>query len=124
MSHCWVGHVPLRLLSSNIDELQNEMPIARLSRSFQDAIQVVHWLGLSYIWIDSLCIIQDSPADWEKESARMAEVYSNSHCNIAAAHAANGTYECFVERDPRLVKPLKVELSWDSMPRTIWTALI
>lgn len=116
MSHCWGGHVPLRLLLGNIDDLQVELPVALLSRSFRDAIQVLRWLGLRYLWIDSLCIIQDSPADWEKESARMAEVYSNSHCNIAAAHAANGTLGCFTERDPRLVKPLKVELHWGLNP--------
>lgn len=116
MSHCWGGHVPLRLLSDNIDDLQVELPVAQLSQSFRDAIQVLHWLGLSYLWIDSLCIVQDSLQDWEKESALMAEVYSNSHCNIAAAHAADGTQGCFTERDPRLVKPLKVDLSWGLNP--------
>ncbi|PNY26804.1 Uncharacterized protein TCAP_03263 [Tolypocladium capitatum] len=116
MSHCWGSHMPLRLLSSNIAELQVEIPATQLSRSFRDVIQVVRWLGLSYIWIDSLCIVQDSAPDWEKESASMAEVYSNSYCNIAAAHAADGTYGCFIERDPRLVQPLKVDLNWGPDP--------
>ncbi|KAH6889410.1 heterokaryon incompatibility protein-domain-containing protein [Thelonectria olida] len=112
MSHCWGSSVPLRLLSSNMVDLQAEIPVTRLSQSFRDALQVVRWLGLSYIWIDSLCIIQDSAQDWEKESASMAQVYSNSYCNIAAAHAADGTYGCFTERDTRLVKPLKLDLHW------------
>ncbi|KAH7129868.1 heterokaryon incompatibility protein-domain-containing protein [Dactylonectria estremocensis] len=116
MSHCWGSHMPLRLLSSNIADLQVEIPVTQLSRSFRDVIQVARWLGLSYIWIDSLCIVQDSAPDWEKESASMAEVYSNSHYNIAAAHAADGTYGCFIERDPRLVKPLKIDLNWGPDP--------
>ncbi|KAK8053568.1 hypothetical protein PG996_012869 [Apiospora saccharicola] len=108
--------MPLRLLSTNLAELQVEIPVARLSRTFQDAIQVLPWLGLSYIWIDSLCIIQDSAQDWAKESAMMADIYSNSHCNIAAAHAADGTYGCFIERDAGLVAPLKLDLNWGSVP--------
>ncbi|OIW24598.1 HET-domain-containing protein, partial [Coniochaeta ligniaria NRRL 30616] len=112
MSHCWGSHLPLRLLSSNITDLQSEIPVDQLSRSFRDAVQILGWLGLSYIWIDCLCIIQDSPADWDKESASMADVYSNSYCNIAAAHAVDGRDGCFVERDPRLLKPLKVDLNW------------
>ncbi|KAK8084688.1 hypothetical protein PG997_005959 [Apiospora hydei] len=116
MSHCWGTQMPLRLLSSNIADFQSGIPADQLSRSFQDAIQVLEWLGLSYIWIDSLCIIQDSPEDWEKESALMADVYSNSHCNIAAAHAADGTCGCFAERDPRLVRPLQVEVKLGPNP--------
>lgn len=46
----------------------------------------------------------------------MGDVYSNSHCNIAAAHAADGTEGCFIERDPQLVKPLEVDLHWGPAP--------
>ncbi|KAK6850721.1 HET-domain-containing protein [Apiospora arundinis] len=122
MSHCWGAHMPLRLLSSNIDDMQVSIPVARLSQSFKDAIQVLQWLGLDYIWIDSLCIVQDSPADWQKESATMADVYSNSHCNIAATHAADGTHGCFVERDARLVEPLKVGVNWTQTPAVYYVA--
>lgn len=73
-------------------------------------------LGLGYIWIDSLCIIQDSPEDWEKESATMAKVYSKSYLNIAAARAADGTQGCFTPRDPHLVRPLQVFLGWGPDP--------
>jgi hypothetical protein len=103
MSHCWGSHMPLLLLSSNIAELQKRIPISQLSRSFQDAFLITQRLGLNYIWIDSLCIVQDLAADWERESQSMSEVYSNSYCNIAAAHAADGTHGCFIERSPDLV---------------------
>jgi hypothetical protein len=108
------------LLSTNIDDLQVEMPVTKLSRSFRDALQVLRWLDLNYIWIDCLCIVQDSIADWEKETASMADVYSNSYCNIAAAHAADGTYGCFTGRDPRLINPLKVDLRWGPHPGTYY----
>lgn len=50
----------------------------------------------------------------------MAQVYSNSYCNIAAAHATDGTHGCFVERNPDLVKPLKVYLNWGPHPGTYY----
>ena len=120
MSHCWGSHMPLMLLSSNIAELQKRIPISQLSKSFQDAFLITQRLGLNYIWIDSLCIVQDIVADWERESQSMSEVYSNSYCNIAAAHAVDGTYGCFIERSPDLVKPLKVNLNWGPNPGTYY----
>ncbi|KFY29082.1 hypothetical protein V493_02567 [Pseudogymnoascus sp. VKM F-4281 (FW-2241)] len=120
MSHCWGSHMPLRLISSNIAELQKQIPMSQLSKSFKDAFLITQRLGLNYIWIDSLCIVQDSAADWERESASMSEVYSNSYCTIAAAHAADGTYGCFIERSPDLVKPLKVNLNWGPNPGTYY----
>lgn len=52
----------------------------------------------------------------------MARIYSNSYCNIAAAHAANGTYGCFISRDPDLVKPLAVDLNWGPRHGTYYAA--
>ncbi|KAK3995016.1 heterokaryon incompatibility protein-domain-containing protein [Cladorrhinum sp. PSN332] len=119
LSHCWGSHVPLRLTSANFSRLQEEIRPNDLSITFLDAFAIARRLGLKYIWIDSLCIIQEGPesrSDWEAESSRMSKVYSNSFCNIAAAHAADGTQGCFIERDPRLVKPVKVDLNWGPNP--------
>lgn len=112
MSHCWGSNMPLLLSSKTITALQEEIPVSRLSKSFQDGIVTTRRLGVRYLWIDSLCIIQDSEKDWREQSASMAQIYSNSYCNIAAAHASNGTYGCFISREPDLVKPLKIDLRW------------
>lgn len=53
--------------------------------TFQDAIRISRKLGVQYVWIDSLCIIQDSVKDWESESSKMAEIYRNSYVTIAGA---------------------------------------
>lgn len=113
LSHCWGSHMPLRLLSSTTATLQTEIPFSDLSRTFQDAIITTRRLGIHYLWIDSLCIIQDCP---QEQSATMARVYSNSHCNITAAHAKDGTYGCFTHRNPTSVKFLKLELKWGLNP--------
>lgn len=102
LSHCWGVHVPFRLLSSNISFLVKGIPVSSLLRTFQDAPVATRRLDLRYLWIDSLCIIQDSISDWQEQSACMAQVYVNSYCNIAAACATDGTQGCFVDRNPDL----------------------
>jgi hypothetical protein len=44
-------------------------------------------MGIDYIWIDCLCILQDSRADWEQEAARMVDVYSNAYLTLVASRA-------------------------------------
>ncbi|KAI4687669.1 uncharacterized protein J4E88_003260 [Alternaria novae-zelandiae] len=60
-----------------------------LPKTLQDAAMVVRFLGLRYVWIDCLAIVQDDTADWEKESAVMADIYSGSYINIAASNASH-----------------------------------
>ncbi|KAF7515010.1 hypothetical protein G7054_g14820 [Neopestalotiopsis clavispora] len=90
LSHCWGGKVPLRLLEGNIHILKKEIPIDQLSKTFVHAIEVAQRLKFRYLWIDSLCIIQDSIPDWADESKSMAEVYSNASLNISATASLNG----------------------------------
>ncbi|KAK4443766.1 hypothetical protein QBC34DRAFT_262980, partial [Podospora aff. communis PSN243] len=60
------------------------IPVDSLPRTFQHAIAVVRSLGMQYLWIDSLCIVQDSGgADWEVESSLMASVYGYASVNVA-----------------------------------------
>lgn len=75
--------------------------IDNLTKTFQDAIDTTRRLGYQYIWIDSLCIIQDSTKDWQLESQTMAQVYANSSLNIAAASAKDGRYGCYIDRQRR-----------------------
>jgi len=64
LSHCWGGSIPAMTTLCNYAERQRSIPFLSLPRQFQDAIVVTRQLGLRYIWIDSLCIIQDSQQDW------------------------------------------------------------
>lgn len=89
LSHCW-GEVPLLQNTSSTEYmLRSGIPIQSLPPTFRDAVKVARTLQCRYIWIDSLCIVQDSPKDWDMESAIMDKVYSYSMCNIAATGAAN-----------------------------------
>ena len=63
-----------------------------LPQTFKDAIWITRRLGYQYIWIDSLCIIQDSAEDWEAESKKMAAIYQNATATISA-DAADGDHQ-------------------------------
>lgn len=73
---------------------------------------IVRKLRVRYLWIDSLCIIQDSPEDWSREASAMKDVYANSTCTIAATWGDNSSTGCFVERDPLLISPGKITTAW------------
>jgi hypothetical protein len=62
-----------------------------LSANFRDAITITRALGIKYLWIDSLCILQDSKEDWEKESRKMAAVYRDASLVLFAIAAASST---------------------------------
>ncbi|PMD40578.1 HET-domain-containing protein [Hyaloscypha variabilis F] len=98
LSHCWGRSQFLTLKTSNIEQFKVAIPPEALSKTFRDAISVTKALGLSYIWIDSLCIIQDNDEDWKIESRSMASVYGGSTINIAAASATDGSKGCFFDR--------------------------
>lgn len=77
LSHRWGSPQQHRFCTykSNIEELQQGIKISDLPRTFQDAVRVAYGLGLQYLWIDSLCIIQDDPLDWDTESKLMERVF-------------------------------------------------
>jgi Heterokaryon incompatibility protein (HET) len=114
LSHCWGGLEVIKLLTSNLTELQDGISLSRLPKTFQDAVAITKWLGVKYIWIDSLCILQDSPEDWLQESSRMRDVYGYSLCTIAATGAEDASVGCFQDRNPDLVRPIRVRANWET----------
>lgn len=78
---------------------EKQIPFEVLSRTFADAISGSRRLGIEYIWINSLCIIQDDPADWAVEAAELSSVYSGASITIAAMASADGTGGCFKQRE-------------------------
>jgi hypothetical protein len=120
LSHCW-GTIPtLKLTKNCIDEFQRGIPIATIPRTYSDAIAVTKELEVQFIWIDSLCIIQDSPEDWQRECMEMANVYKNGFCNIAALTSIDSHGGCFSKRDPSLLMPLIVQSYWGGFQNILW----
>ncbi|KAK5743623.1 hypothetical protein LTR17_002530 [Elasticomyces elasticus] len=90
LSHCWGRTAQVLTTSATIIAHQQGIPFDSLSTTFRDAIKVTRLLGVEYIWIDSLCIVQDDNADWLQEAAKMGSVYENAYLTIAATSAENG----------------------------------
>jgi hypothetical protein len=72
---------------SNFDHRQKGFSATDLPLTFLDAIEVAHGLGVEYLWIDSLCIIQGENGNWKQESKRMQDVYTSAYCTVAATSA-------------------------------------
>jgi hypothetical protein len=87
LSHCW-GKLTERQKSctyqANHDALMKNIDIQGLPKTFRDAIAITRALNVRYLWIDSLCIIQDDPQDWAAESERMEDVFSSAYVTLAA----------------------------------------
>lgn len=94
LSHCWGNHPDedkkrFCTTRQNISHRKGGFSISDLPKTFQDAIKVTRELRVLYLWIDSVCIIQNDGRDWERESKRMEEVFSSAYCTIAATSAPN-----------------------------------
>jgi hypothetical protein len=97
LSHCWGGRNECITTKSTYEVYQRAIKLSSLSKTFQDAVRITHTLGMHYLWIDSLCILQDNEADWENEAANMGLIYEDASCTIAAAAASHGAMGCFAQ---------------------------
>ncbi|RMZ71847.1 HET domain-containing [Pyrenophora seminiperda CCB06] len=88
LSYCWGEGVPYTTTSKNVDQhMKTGVFYGQLPKTLQDAIFITRYLGLQYLWIDGLCIIQDDEKDWEYEAAQMGWVYSRAFVTMIAARA-------------------------------------
>ncbi|KAK3388011.1 heterokaryon incompatibility protein-domain-containing protein [Podospora didyma] len=126
LSHCWGGYLPIRLIKSNLSEFRHNIKWHLLPKTFQDAVAFARRLGFRYLWIDSLCIVQDDADDWAKQSAKMAGIYENSTITLAATVAADGRDGLFTPPRESLAgyvtvgAPFKVklgEITWDELSK-------
>lgn len=87
--------------ADNIAQRKERIEYGELPASFQDAVRVTRALGVRYLWIDSLCIIQEDPEDWAAEASRMEDVFSHAYCTIAASSASSSLVGFLGGRQPR-----------------------
>ncbi|RMY68242.1 hypothetical protein D0863_07245 [Hortaea werneckii] len=89
LSYCWGGKDPAKTLRSNYQDRVKGMSVAALPRTYRQAIHLARQLGINHFWIDALCIVQDDNEDWQRDSSRMAEIYSGAYIVFVAAAAAD-----------------------------------
>ena len=97
LSHRWGEYPPKKedprfcTTDDNLSARLNGFSLSELPKTFKDAILVTRELGIEYLWIDSLCIIQWNVEDWKREAGRMEDVFASAYCTIAATSAADST---------------------------------
>lgn len=109
LSHCWGQLKILRLIKENLEACLDSISIHELCQTFRDTLFILDQLSLEFVWIDSLCIIQNDAQDWEKEAALMGSVYGFAQITIAASHAVDGSHGLFSPR--KLPCPVVIRLA-------------
>ena len=107
LSHCWGPRnlPPLTITISTLQDRLRGIEIRNLPKSFQDAVSVTRATGIRYLWIGSLCIVQDDHDDWLEQPQQMGTFYERSRFTIAAADALNSHHGLF-RTPPRKAVPI------------------
>ncbi|KAH8647209.1 heterokaryon incompatibility protein-domain-containing protein [Xylariales sp. PMI_506] len=146
LSHCWgvSSEAPgYRLFQTDtagaerpgisLSDAQKGIDINLLPRTFRDAIHITQRMGIRYLWIDSLCILQDSSEDWEAEAQVMHLVYMGSYLTIAADGSSDSEGGIYKTRNPSAAKPVIVSPQWNRrvqrntfllVPVDFWKAMV
>jgi hypothetical protein len=99
-----VGARPLEALSNftttTLNSLSQGIMVSQFPRTIQDAIHICRKFGFQYLWVDSVCIMQDDPKAWRYESEKMGSIYQGSAISIAALYAEDNSGGCFAKREP------------------------
>ncbi|EXJ66666.1 uncharacterized protein A1O5_10337 [Cladophialophora psammophila CBS 110553] len=87
LSYCWGKGKQHITTKNNVRSRYHHFAISELPKTIQDALIMTRALGLGYLWVDSICIVQDDEEDWDTEASRMADLYSGAWIVLAATQA-------------------------------------
>lgn len=110
LSYCWGGVAQIKTTRVTLERHQKSIPCESLPQTIQDAAWITRKLGLRFLWVDCLCILQEDRHDFHAESRRMASVYEKAYLAIAAT-GANASTKSIFERSPQaeyVARPSKV----------------
>jgi hypothetical protein len=101
LTHCWGGSeiIPKTTVANKAIHIERGLSVGSLPETFRETVHVCHRIGIDFVWIDSLCIVQDGDWDWRSQAARMADIYAESTLTIAAAKASDPTGGLFSDID-------------------------
>lgn len=111
LSYCWgPAATKFTLRSDTFQDFRVGIALDKWPATLRDAIQVTQDLNLQYLWIDALCILQDSTPDWRAEAARMQDVYSGAAITILACESPSTTAGIYSPRPPIALEPCQISL--------------
>lgn len=90
LSHRWNSSTKAtETTQTNVANAYQSISLDAYPRHFKEVMSLARRLGFSYIWIDSICIIQDPREDWSKQATLMHQIYSNGTLNFALLETFN-----------------------------------
>ena len=102
LSHRWgTMSKQFRTTKGNLHNHKFQIRLHEFPTLFQDAIKVTRLLGVQYLWIDCLCIVQDDDDEWQRECEKMASIYENSFLTISALLATHNGQGLFPKRSEK-----------------------
>ncbi|MCJ1448771.1 MAG: hypothetical protein MMC23_009289 [Stictis urceolatum] len=115
LSHCWGGGCEKTLTMDSLKDFERGLLVSDLPTTFGDAIYIATKLSINYLWIDALCIVQNSvdDADWKHEASIMGDIYANSYVTLAASTSPNSRGGLVYHRDPLSVWPCRLTATWE-----------
>ncbi|KXH50461.1 heterokaryon incompatibility protein [Colletotrichum nymphaeae SA-01] len=126
LSYCWGKSGNFVTTKVTIDDHKKALNVDDFPQTVRDAVEITRGLGLKYLWVDAICIIQDSAEDWEKEASKMASVYSDAYFTISAATAHTST-EGFISQKHEVAlqqQPFRMNWRTDRGKRSILAARV
>ena len=97
LSYCWGGENNLRLTNATYNDFMTSIPFRDLPAAFQDAVIFTRHLGIRYLWIDAICIVQDSEQDKRRQIRQMREIFSRAYITIVASQSRT-VFQSFLRR--------------------------
>lgn len=113
-----LGKKPVMCLTTSYHaDFKKEVPLELLPMKIRDAITTTKATGLEFLWVDSLCIVQDSREDWQHESAQRAMIYFKPFLNPAATWATESSDGLFHQRNSYTSAPISMFLPREKSTR-------
>ncbi|KAF4620085.1 hypothetical protein G7Y89_g14739 [Cudoniella acicularis] len=109
LSYCRGKESVLTMTRALLETFKISIPFKDFPYTIQDTIQVVYRMGGNYIWVDSICIIQDDLEDWKREATTMCDVYQNVLLTTVTLGASGATEGLFGRRDPLAAKGCSIQ---------------
>lgn len=98
LSHCWGSTHTITTTKLTLEQRKQAISLADLPKTYRDAVLIARQLNIRWLWIDSLCIVQDDDFEWRCEASKMADTYAGAYLTIAASSSKNDSSGCFPQR--------------------------
>jgi hypothetical protein len=121
LSYSWgPGITKFTRRSDTFQEMRTGIPLEKWPVTLRDAVKIAQSLVLHYLWIDALCILQDSVSDWRAGAARMQDLYSGAAATIIASESPSTTAGIYAPRPPTTLKPCQLPFRDGKEESSVW----